>query len=287
MKLGLLGSGLMSRQIAVLFAEFGCEIVVWNRVLRPGAPAAMRAEAEQWRKDPALLLPRIAYSDALADLAGCELIVESIVEDPAVKKTVLGELSRVVPGAIIACNTSSLNIEDLSTAVQGAERFLGLHFLSPLQRVRFLEICPCSRTSPQTLATLRALLQRYGFPFREVPDVPGYLVNHLLMAMLSAAMHLVQDRGVSPQLIDDALKLAKVTVSGPLQVADYLGLDTCLRVMESIQRQTGDARFAPTDMLRRMVAEGRLGVSSGQGFYNHAVPDAKAARPGNKPADGT
>ena len=274
----------MSRQIAVLFAELGCDIVVWNHVLRPGAPAAMSAEAEQWRKDPAALLSRIAFSDTFADLAGCELIVESIVEDPALKKTVLGELSRAVPGAIIACNTSSLNIEDLSTALHCPERFLGLHFLSPLQRVRFLEICPCSRTSPATLARLRALLECYGFPYREVPDVPGYIVNHLLMAMLSAAMHLVQDRGVSPALIDEALKLAKVTVSGPLQVADYLGLDTCLRVMESIQRQTGDARFAPTEMLRRMVAEGRLGVSSGEGF--HTYTSTKAAPPRRKPREG-
>jgi 3-hydroxybutyryl-CoA dehydrogenase len=270
MHIGLLGSGKMSQRIGLLFAEFGCQIVMWNHVLRDSVFHNLQQESIYWKVDFERIKKNITLTDKLSDLLDSYIIIESIIEDMSIKSKLFKELSSIVDSnVIITSDTSSLSIEALSKSVYRPQRFHGLHFFNPPHKVRFVELATSSQTTQETLNTTMKLLEQFSMSYVVVPDIPGFVVNNILFSMINAAIHLMENAGLEPKLIDDALKGAMHYPAGPLELADFVGLDVIYKGMEGVYRRTGERHYEPTATLKRLVANKDLGRKTGKGFYTH------------------
>jgi 3-hydroxybutyryl-CoA dehydrogenase len=219
-------------------------------------------------QDAADLRGRLTFTTSIADLASAEIVIEAVPEDLLLKREVLAAVSAAVsPQAILATNTSSLPIAELAPAVAGPERFLGLHFFSPVPVMALLEIVVALDTSPETVTAARSFAAGLGKTAIESKDRAGFIVNMLLVPYLLAAIRMLQDGFASAQDIDAGMRLGCGHPMGPLTLCDFIGLDVILAVAESLQREFATAEYAAPPLLRRMVASGRLGRKSGRGFY--------------------
>lgn len=205
-----------------------------------------------------------------ADAADADLLIEVIIESLPAKADLLARLADVAPGnALLASNTSSISITALGHASGHPERFVGLHFFNPVPALPLVEVVRGLGTSDESVKRATAFARRIGKTPVEVHDSPGFVANRLLLPMLNEAIITLQDGVASREDIDEVMKLGMGHPMGPLALADLIGLDVCLDIMETLHRDFGDDKYRPAPLLRRMVAAGRLGRKSGQGFYSY------------------
>jgi 3-hydroxybutyryl-CoA dehydrogenase len=210
------------------------------------------------------------HSGTIADAASADLVIEAIVEKPEPKSSLFHQLAEIAPPpTIFASNTSSISISALGRASLRPDRFLGLHFFNPVPVLPLVEIVRGLDTSDVTLAASTRFVEAIGKTPMVVNDSPGFVANRILLPMINEAIFALED-GVAPATsIDEVMKLGMSHPMGPLALADLIGLDVCLDILETLHRDFGDDKYRPSPMLRRMVGAGKLGRKTGQGFYEY------------------
>ncbi|MER3555964.1 MAG: 3-hydroxybutyryl-CoA dehydrogenase [Meiothermus sp.] len=278
-KIGVVGAGQMGSGIAQVSAQAGYDVVLrdleesfvergLSSIRRSIGKLLEKGKLDQSAHDASL--SRIHTTLDLGDLADCDLVVEAIVEHEPTKLELFRELDGLLgPEAILASNTSSIPITRLAAATQRPERFIGMHFMNPVPLMQLVEVIRGYLTSEETSAAVVASAKRMGKTPVEVNDYPGFVANRILLPMLNEAVQCVMEGVGEPEAIDTIMKLGMNHPMGPLTLADFIGLDTCLSVMEVLHQGLGDDKYRPSPLLRKMVQAGLLGRKSGRGFYKY------------------
>lgn len=278
-KIGVIGAGQMGAGIAQVAAQAGYQVVLRDleqTFLERGLSSIKRSigkllekgRLDQQAHDAAL--SRIVTTTHLADLKDCDLVIEAIVEHEPTKLELFRELDALVqPAAILASNTSSIPITRLASATRRPERFIGMHFMNPVPLMELVEVIRGYLTDEATTQAVLEAARRMGKTPVEVNDYPGFVSNRILLPMLNEAIQCVMEGVATPEAIDQIMKLGMNHPMGPLTLADFIGLDTCLSIMEVLHRGLGDDKYRPSPLLRKMVQAGLLGRKSGRGFYRY------------------
>jgi 3-hydroxybutyryl-CoA dehydrogenase len=270
----VVGAGQMGGGIAQVVAGSGRRVSLYDAA--PGAVdrglEAMRKSlgklAEKGGPEPEDVLARIA---PVEDLVPADLMIEAVVEDGAVKEEIFRRADSVLPAqSILASNTSSIPIASLAAVTQRPDRVIGMHFFNPVPVMALVEVIRAPSTSDETAAAIVGLAGELGKTPAEANDFPGFVSNRILMPFINEAVWALHDGVAGAEAIDTIAKLGFAHPIGPLALADLIGLDTCVAIMEVLERGLGDAKYAPCPLLREHVAAGRLGRKSGQGFYSYA-----------------
>ena len=278
-RVGILGSGIMGAGLAEVAARAGYDVVVRSRSLAAanemmatidkGFVKAIARE-KSTEDERAAVLGRISATDQLSAVADCDLVIESVIEDLAIKLGLFAELDRVVKaGAILATNTSTLPVIELAKATQRPELVCGIHFFNPAPVMTVVEVVRPITASDETIATATAFATRCGKDVVETEDHAGFVVNALLFPYLNNAVHMLE-RGTAPmESIDIAMKGGCNFPMGPFALLDLVGLDTSVAILDALHAQFGDAHYAAAPTLRKMVGDGHLGRKSKRGFYTY------------------
>jgi len=233
-----------------------------DRIVKKGALTADAAN---------VVRARVTGTTDFASVAGADIVIEAAFEDEAVKRDLFRRLDAACqPGAILASNTSSISITVLAAATNRPERVIGMHFFNPVPVMSLVEIVRGARTSDATYTLTESLARSLGKTPVAVNDYPGFVSNRILMPMLNEAIFCLMEGVADRDAIDTVMKLGMAHPMGPLQLADFIGLDVCLSIMEVLHRGLGDDKYRPCPLLRQMVAAGKLGRKSGEGFYSYA-----------------
>jgi 3-hydroxybutyryl-CoA dehydrogenase len=215
-------------------------------------------------------LGRITFAASLDSVDGADIAVEAIVEDAGAKRALLGQLAaRVGPETVLVSNTSSISITSLAADVPQPERVAGMHFFNPVPLMSLVEVVKGHLTAQPTVDSIVALAERLGKVPVVVNDFPGFVSNRILLPMLNEAFFTLMEGVSDREGIDRVMKLGMNHPMGPLELADFIGLDVCLHILEVLHRDLGDDKYRPCPLLRRMVAAGRLGRKSGAGVYDY------------------
>jgi len=275
--IGVVGAGQMGSGIAQVAAQAGYEVLLLDaseEALRRGLEAIRRSLAKFLEKgritEEALeaALGRIRTTLDLEDFREADLIVEAIVEDEGAKRALFERLGALAkPEAILASNTSSIPITALGRYSGRPERFIGMHFFNPVPLMQLVEVIRGELTSAATRDVVVEVARRMGKTPLEVQDYPGFVSNRLLMPMINEAVEALREGVATKEAIDGIMRLGMNHPMGPLELADFIGLDTCLAIMEVLHRGFGDDKYRPSPLLRRMVQAGLLGRKVGRGFY--------------------
>jgi 3-hydroxybutyryl-CoA dehydrogenase len=278
-KVGVLGFGQMGTGIVQVFAQSGYQVVVVgtnekrldNALKSLDKRLAGRVEKgklDQAEKDG--IMARIATSIKIEDLRDCDLIEEAIPEDLELKKRVFSELDQICPAhTIFGTNTSCLSVTDMAAATKRGEKLLGMHFHNPAPVMRLLELVRTIMTSEETIETVTKFGETLGKTVVVAPDVGGFIVTRLFTPFLLGAVHMLEEGIATREEIDTSMKLAVNHPMGPLEVIDFIGLDTELAIDEMLYEETKDPKYAPPLLLKKMVAAGWLGRKTGKGFYEY------------------
>jgi 3-hydroxybutyryl-CoA dehydrogenase len=271
----VVGAGQMGAGIAQVFAASGRRVLLHDSA--PGAVArgldAMRKSLERLAGkgedvDPEDVLGRV---EAVDDLGEADLMVEAVVEDAAVKEDVFRRADEALPkGAVLASNTSSIPIASLAAVTGRPEQVVGMHFFNPVPVMALVEVVRGPETSEATVRAVVALAEELGKTPAQVNDFPGFVSNRILMPLVNEAAYALQDGVAEAEAIDTIARLGFNHPMGPLALADLIGLDTCVAIMEVLHKGLGDPKYEPCLLLREHVAAGRLGQKSGRGFYDYA-----------------
>jgi 3-hydroxybutyryl-CoA dehydrogenase len=270
----VVGAGQMGGGIAQVVAASGRRVLVHDAA--PGAAesglAAMRKSldrlaAKDGELDPGEILARVEPVD---DLVEAELMIEAVVEDREVKEDIFRRADDALPAAaVLASNTSSIPIGSLAGVTSRPDRVIGMHFFNPVPVMALVEVVRARETSDETTESIVALARELGKTPAEVRDFPGFVSNRILMPLRNEAAYALHDGVAEAEAIDTIAKLGFNHPMGPLALADLIGLDTCLAIMEVLDEGLGDPKYAPCPLLREYVQEGRLGRKSGRGFYEY------------------
>ena len=277
--IAVIGAGTMGRGIAQVFAQSGYEVhlndaipkalddavVFINKMLdRSVEKGSLHAEEAFAVKN------RLHLARNLAEVPKCPLIIEAATEKPDIKTEILkAAQSRLTDDGILATNTSSISITQLAAATQRPDRFIGMHFFNPVPLMKLVEVVKGLQTSDDTAKQTIAYAQSVGKTPVQCNDHPGFVSNRILMPMINEAVFTLQDGVAEPAAIDEIMKLGMNHPMGPLALADLIGLDVCLFILEVLHRDLGEDRYRPCPLLRKMVAAGRLGRKSKHGFYRY------------------
>lgn len=278
---GVAGSGVMGSGIAEVAVRSGFEVTVLSRQQATADAVVGRvakslgAQVEKGKLDGEArdeILERLSATADERDLARCDLVIESVVEDMDVKRELFARLDHICPpNAVLATNTSTLPIVELATATQRPDRVVGLHFFNPAPRMPLVEVVSALTTSDDTVAAARRFAEDCGKETVTVKDKGGFIVNALLFPYLNGAVDMVEAGTASKEDVDAAMKGGCGFPMGPLELLDLIGLDTSLSILQALDRERRDTCCTPSPLLSRMVSAGLLGRKAGEGFYQYGT----------------
>jgi len=276
--IGVVGAGTMGQGIAQVLITGGFPVQLYdvaNDQLGRAQAAIDKglgklvAKEKLGEAEKGEAMARLELTTSLEALRGCEVIIEAAPEQPALKEKLFRDLSRLTHDAILASNTSSLSLTRLAAVCERPERVVGMHFFNPVPVLKLVEVIRAEQTSDATAVRIEELARQLGKTPVSIADSPGFAVNRLLVPMINEAAFLLQEGAGSAEDIDQAMKLGAAHPMGPLALADLIGLDVCLAIMEVLQEGFGDPKYRPCPLLKRMVAAGYLGRKSGRGFHSY------------------
>ena len=281
-RIGVVGAGQMGRGIAQVLAQAGCTVLLNDALAGAAERGLARIDAALGRlvekgtlvaAERTAVLGRIAIVPDLTGLEGCDLVIKAVSEDQALKSRLFAELDQATrPEAILASNTSSISITLLGAQTKRPGKVIGMHFMNPVPVMRLIEVVRGLATDDATYDAVVALGRRLGKQVVTAADSPGFIVNRLLIPFLNEACVALQESVGTVADIDTGIKLGLNHPMGPFELADLIGLDTCLGIAEVLHAQLGEDRYRPAVLLRRYVAAGWLGRKSGRGFYRYDAP---------------
>jgi 3-hydroxybutyryl-CoA dehydrogenase len=277
--IGIVGAGQMGRGIAQVAAQSGFDVILFDAFKNSldfghnfiRTQLDKGAEKGKWSAEEASRsFSRIRPTLEMADLKNCDLVVEAATERKDLKFEIFRKLDEIVnPNSILASNTSSISITEIAAVTKRAPLVAGMHFMNPVPVMKLVEGIRGLETSDETFNTVAAVAEKMGKTFVRARDYPGFAVNRILMPMINEAVYALYEGVADVKDIDTAMKLGTNQPMGPLELADFIGLDTCLAIMNVLHDGLGDTKYRPCPLLRQYVAAGRFGRKNGKGFYNY------------------
>lgn len=276
-RVGILGAGTMGKQLALLCASRGIPVVLWNHRLHDdfvkefGRLALIQAKLGVIAKEAVeSIVSNVSYVDDLQHISNCNFIIESAKENKSVKAGIFTKANDYIcENAIVASNTSTLSITELASKTTSPASFVGIHFFNPPMSMKLVEVVRGEFTTDDTVDAVLNFLHVLDKHPVVMPESPGFVVNRLLFPMINEAIFLLSEGISDEKTIDSCMQLGANHPMGPLELADFIGLDVCLSILETLVEETGDAKYRPAHLLKKYVRAGKLGRKTGAGFYNY------------------
>jgi len=279
MKIMVLGAGTMGAGIVQTAAQAGFEVIVRDIKQEyvdkgiAGIDKLLGKNVEKGKitaEDKAAVMGKISGTVDMAAAADCDLVIEAALEVMDIKKTIFKELDAICkPSCILASNTSALSVTEIAAATGRSDKVIGMHFFNPVPAMKLVEVIRGANTSQETYDTIKAMSEKMGKAPVEINEAPGFVVNRLLIPMLNEGMYCLMEGVANAADIDTSMKFGAGHPMGPLALADMIGLDICLKIMETLYKEFGDPKYRPCPLLVKMVRANKLGRKTGEGFFKY------------------